>query len=286
MLIAINNLEPKFKNLALEKIKLYYVNLGHQVEEYLPLLDACYDKIYCSSIFNFTSKPHTDKRWTCGGTGFDLTTKLPPEIEAMKPKLNFGFTTRGCIRKCPFCVVPEKEGKIHAVGDIYDLWDGEAGEITLYDNNILALPEHLKLICEQLKKENLGVDFNQGLDIRLLTDDILKLLKQVRHKEYRFAFDEPKHERIIMDKVKLLNKHGIKKAMFYVLVGFNTTFEQDLHRLNVLRSIGQNAYVMRYVKKQEYIPLARWVNQRHLFHGMTYEQFLQHLANHKYRKVD
>ncbi|GAH92586.1 unnamed protein product, partial [marine sediment metagenome] len=86
-------------------------------------------------------------------------TTLRPEIEEMKPKINIGFTTRGCIRKCPFCIVPEKEGKIRVVGDIYDFWDREGTELIILDNNILALPEHFKMICTQLKQENLKVDF-------------------------------------------------------------------------------------------------------------------------------
>ncbi len=283
MRIALNNLE-KYQNLALEKIKIYHLSKGDEVEEYIPLMEDTYDKIYCSSIFTFTPKPRVGEKWICGGTGFDLATKLPDEIENIKPKLNFGFTSRGCVRKCKFCVVPEKEGKSHAVGDIYDLWDGKSKDLTLFDNNILALPKHFFKICEQVKKENLRVDFNQGLDIRLLTKEMAKALKEIRVKEYRFAFDDPGQEGVIKEKVALLKECGINKSMFYVLAGFSTTFEEDLHRLNVLRELGQNAYLMRYVREPEYIPLARWANQPHIFKGMTYEQFLEHPANVRYRQ--
>lgn len=285
MRVAIYNLEG-YKNLALEKIRVYHERQGHQVEEYIPILDETYDKIYCSSIFDYTPKGYVgnDDRWIKGGTGFDIQGKLPPEIDEIKPKLSFGFTTRGCIRSCPFCVVPKKEGDIKAVNDIYDIWDGQADLITLLDNNILAHKEHFLKIADQLKKENLKVDFNQGLDIRLLTDDIAKELATLRHVEYRFAFDFPSLDELIKEKVELLKRHGIKRSMFYVLVGYNTTLNQDLYRLSLLRDLGQNAYVMRYKKDKKYIPIARWANQRHLFQAMSFEKFMSYPENQKYKE--
>jgi len=135
MKIAIFNLEP-YTNIAIEKIIEYYRMRGDEVYHYLPINDHLYDWIYCSSIFTFSDKSYVTDKMICGGTGFDLTTILPPEIEAMKPKINIGFTTRGCIRNCPFCVVPQKEGKIKIIGDIYDFWDGKNEWITILDNNI------------------------------------------------------------------------------------------------------------------------------------------------------
>ena len=99
MKVGLINLEPKYRNLALEKIRIWHAQKGDIVEDYLRLAHESYDKIYCSSIFKFTPKANLPPEMIKGGTGFDLTTVLPSEIEAVKPHLNFGFTTRGCIRK-------------------------------------------------------------------------------------------------------------------------------------------------------------------------------------------
>lgn len=107
MKISVYNLEPKYTNIALEKIRLFYLLNGEEVEDYFPLSIDTYDKIYCSSIFNFTEKINPPQA-ICGGTGFDLVTNLPKEIDDMKPKLGIGFTVKGCVRNCPFVLSLEK----------------------------------------------------------------------------------------------------------------------------------------------------------------------------------
>lgn len=281
MNIGLLNLEPKYKNLAIEKLRIYHSQQGDRVEDYFAL--NSYDKVYASSIFTFTKKNIVPQGAICGGSGFDLTTTLPPEIEAIKPHLNFGFTTRGCIRHCPFCIVPQKEGGVKVVGDLIDLWDEKTKLITLYDNNILALSEHFDKICCEANIHKLTLDFNQGLDHRLLTEDIAKLLSGISHKEYHFAFDHPSYLKGVDKAIDLLQAEGINRCIWYVLVGFNTTFQEDLDRLNHLKERNQNAYVQRYKRDRQYIPLARWANQHHIFHGMTWEQFIERPENKYYR---
>jgi hypothetical protein len=287
MKIGLYNLQPKYKNLALEKIRKYYLDCHDVVEDCYPISASNYDMVYCSSIFEWTSQKYVTPNMIKGGTGFDLNTKLPPEIDAVEPHLNFGFTSRGCIRHCKFCVVPQKEGAIRVESDLFSLWDGRAKKITLYDNNILALPEHFQMICNQALEHKIKLDFNQGLDHRLLTPDIVDLLAKISHEEYHFAFDNPNNINQVGDSIDLLQESGIKRSNWYVLVGFDTTFEQDLFRLNYLRERGQNAYVQRYQSKtkklgREYIKLAEWANQHHIFYGMTWEQFLKHPKNKNY----
>jgi hypothetical protein len=279
MKVLLIDIDSKIPNLALKKVEKFHLDKGDEVIWNLPLFRYSVDKVYVSCIF-------TENRKLCGewegssfigGTGYDKTVKLPDEIEAVKPRINFGFTTRGCIRKCPFCFVPEKEGLIHAVGDIYDIWDGKSKEIVIMDNNILAMPKHFKIICSQLRKENLKVDFNQGLDIRLLNEDNAHELATIRHaSDIRFAWDNIKDEKSITDGIELLKKHNCKRGMFYVLVGFNSTIEDDLYRFNLLKTLGQRAYCMRFkdVKGQEeYSNMAAWVNQVRFFESMTYDRF-------------
>lgn len=290
MKIGLYNLEPRVKNLALEKLRLYYQGRGDKVADCLPVETNGFDVVYASAIFDWTSQEYVSPQMITGGTGFDLITTLPPEIEAIQPRLNFGFTTRGCIRKCPFCVVPKKEGKIRVVGDLLNLWDGKAKQVVLYDNNILALPEHFAFICEQARQYNLKLDFNQGLDHRLLTSEIIDIMLSIRHHEYRFAFDYPSYVNSVDKALRLLQSKGINRCSWYVLVGFDTTFKEDLFRLNYLRNRNQIAYVQRYRAKKkkkklgrEYVALARWANQHHIYRGMTWEQFLAHPDNKTYR---
>lgn len=285
MKIGLLNLEPKYKNLAIEKLRTYHSRQGDTVEDYFAL--APYDKIYASSIFTFTKKTILPLQAIYGGSGFNLTTVLPPEIDKIKPHLNFGFTTRGCIRHCPFCIVPAKEGNMKVEGDLYDLWDKKARLITLFDNNILAIPQHFEYICLQSLAMRVKLDFNQGLDHRLLTPDIVTLLKSISHKEYHFAFDHPSYIHSVERAISLLQSKGIHRCNWYVLVGFNTTFEEDLWRLNYLKNHNQIAFVQRYRSKdkkleREYVALARWANQHHIFRGMTWEQFIAHPENRSY----
>jgi hypothetical protein len=283
MKIGLYKLE-NYPNIAIEKLRIYHKQRGDIVVDF-PSLEKC-DVVYASSIFDFSGKFTVPYNAICGGTGFDVKSKLSPEVDAIKPHLNIGFTTRGCIRRCPFCVVPDKEGYIYIDGDLLDLWDGVTKDLTLYDNNILGLPEHFEYICKQAIEYGLRLDFNQGLDHRLLTPEIVQLMKSISHKEYRFAFDHPSYINTVENAIKLLQGNGINRCMWYVLVGFNTTFKQDLFRLNYLRDNNQNAYVQRYHKntsgKLEYTALARWANQHHIFQGMTWKQFLNHKDNKRY----
>jgi len=175
--IGLQDLDSKIGNFALEKVRIFYQERKYSVEDYVP--GTQYEEVWCSSIFDFTDKSSVAPGAIRGGTGFDLTTILPREIDSIIPRLNYGFTTRGCIRNCKFCVVRRKEGPIRVVGDLLDLWDGRAREISIFDNNILGLPEHFKLVCGQAKenqreRRNSDLDYlfqpSVGLNLRLKSD--------------------------------------------------------------------------------------------------------------------
>ena len=285
--IGLYNLEPKYTNIALEKIRRYYSDKA-SISDCLPLEANEFDIVYCSSIFDYSNKKYVSSDMRMGGTGFDLITKLPKEIDNVLLHINKGFTTRGCIRKCKFCVVSKKEGYISITGDLLDLWDGKAKEAILYDNNILAVPDHFEFICGQARQHGIKLDFNQGLDYRLLTPEIIDIMLSIRHYEYRFAFDHPSLIGTVDKAIRLLQSKGINRCSWYVLVGFDTTFEEDLVRLNYLRAHNQIAYVMRYRKAgvklgKEYIALAKWANQPHIYRGMSWLDFLKHSDTKQYR---
>jgi hypothetical protein len=292
--IGLIQIDGRLPNLALMKLSAYHKQQGDTVilmkdkepsQRLIP-----FDKVYISCIFedNKDIAVKISKQFPnseIGGIGIN-SSKLPDEIEHIKPDYDIfkcdysvGFSSRGCFRNCPFCKVMGHEGFIRPNCDIYEFWDKRHKHIVLQDNNILALPQHFEKIAEQIKKENLSVDFNQGLDIRLINDNNAKILSELNVKpSLRFAFDSVEIEPQVIKGIEILEKYGIKRAMWYVLVGFNTTIKQDLYRLNLLKSLNQRAYVMRYKTCrgiQAYDDLASWSNQPQFFMSMDFETFIK-----------
>jgi len=287
MRIAIINIDSeRIENLALAKIKKYHELYKNIIVEDINKADI----IYVSCVFEINKDKCEQfediNKCFIGGSGYSLNIKLPKEIENIKPHINLGFTTRGCIRKCPWCIVPKKEGKIKVVGDLLDLWNGNSKDIILLDNNILALPEHFKLVCKQARKYNLKLDFNQGLDCRLLNQEIIDELKITRTFDLHFAFDDLSYFDSVDKAITLLQKNGINRCNWLLLTGFNTTLIEDLFRANYLRSRNQVGYIMRYnnSKRKDLIPLSRWVNNRAWFRAITWDEFIE--KNYKGREVE
>jgi hypothetical protein len=268
----------KAPNIALKKIEMYHLERGDEVIWNFSLAAPTVDRIYVSCLFSWNKeKAAAWKRYPyalIGGSGYDLNVQLPPEIEKMTPRINYGFTTRGCPKRCKYCIVPQKEGKIMAVGDIYDLWDRESTRIILIDNNIMALPGHFKNICQQLLKEDLKIDFQQGLDMDYLTPDHIQLLQQLRRKEYKFAWDSDDLSPARIKKIaEMFEWFG--KCQFYVLAG-HLPFEITMKKLEILKGNGHNGYLMRLenvMKDRLYITLAQWVNQKWTFHKYSFKEF-------------
>ena len=184
----------------------------------------------------------------------------------------FGFLSRGCPRGCDFCIVGKKEGRCAVkVADLSEFWRGQK-KIVLCDPNILACKDWRDLF-RQLRESGAEIDFNQGLDIRLMTEEKARAINELRVKEIHFAFDRYEDKEIIVPKLELfarVTKHSPRahKAIVYTLVNFSTTFEQDLERIYLLREMGYWPYVMIYDKEhaeRKYKDLQRWVNNRFIF---------------------
>jgi hypothetical protein len=284
--VSLVSVDSKIPNLALMKISAWHKARGDKVKFYDPLFDKP-DLIYASKIFDFTSDYFyfpKDVPVIKGGIDYGIKITLPDEIENCCPDYelyghsdySMGFTTRGCIRNCKFCKVPEKEGKIRAVGDIYDFWRGQE-KLMLLDNNLTAMPDHFERICKQLTKERIKTNFSQGLDIRLINSDMAKLLKPIRlWKRIHFAFDNVNIENHVRRGIKILTGAGIHpdKLTFYVLIGYDSTPEEDLYRVELLRSLKVNPFVMPYNKYDLYQRrFARWVNVKSIFKSVAWEDY-------------
>jgi len=250
--LDINKERNPFPNLALMKLSAYHKARGDEVFLNFPLCQP--DLTYASCVFTWKAKGLNLLKAGIikGGSGIDLTTELPPEVEHTMPDyhlypnvdFSLGFSSRGCIRKCPPCIVPEKEGYIKAWARIYEFLDPRYKRLLLLDNNFLAAPNWQETMYD-LIAEDLEVDINQGLDIRLLNEDNLYYLKKLRTKQLRFAFDHISSEPAVRQGIELLLKHGIpsRKLSFYVLIGFKDD-ETALDRMEILKSYKVSVYPM------------------------------------------
>lgn len=269
MKIALYNLEPKIENTAMMQVSQYHKKRGDQVSLYSPLFHREYDKVYCFSIFQFTSKRTVTSDMICGGTGFNITSRLQPEIEecdldySIFPncKTSYLWFSRGCIRSCPFCVVPTKEGHIHPV--LPKNLNPNSQYISVMDNNFFAnrLYEDAIDYLESLKQP---VDFQCGFDARLWRREFGEELKRLRFwKQVRTAWDDPKED--LTDKLEeMAQSLGKSKIMVYVLIGYWSTPQEDLDRVLAIRKLGLDVWVMPFNKRDPYQKaFDRW-NNRHI----------------------
>lgn len=210
------------------------------------------------------------------------TATLPLDVEhscpdySLYPQLTkntaLGFLTRGCPRNCPVCIVSAKEGRCSfKVADLAEWWTGQR-HITLMDPNLLAFKDHADLL-QQLADSKAWVEFNQGLDARCLTDDNIAIINKIRLKQIHFAWDYMKDEKPVLAGLGRYKEQAIRKpngafGTVYTLTNYDTTMEENLHRIYTLRGMGYDPYVMIYDKPnapREVRRLQRWCNNRAIF---------------------
>ena len=299
-----------FPNLPLMKLSAYHKQQGDLVEWYEPLVGFArggYDKVYMSKVFSFSPDydfPIYAEEIEKGGSGYCIQTfngkefydkskekNLPYEIEhiypdysiypeqtgfgkSLKAQTCFGFMSRGCPRGCSFCHVKDKEGqRAYKVADLSEFWRGQ-GHIELLDPNTLACCEW-EDILQQLIDSKARVNFNQGLDIRMMNDKKADMLSKIPLDAVHFAWDRYEDKEMIQPKfLEFRKKSDIHPhdLQVYVLVGDREkkVLPEDLERIYWLRDNGYAPYVMIYDKenlppKSDLHKLQRWVNNRFIF---------------------
>lgn len=295
-----------YPNLPLMKISAWHKAQGDSVEWYEPMFSGHMDKVYMSKVFSFTPDyeyPIDADVIEKGGSGYAIhlvdgkevydksqDKDLPYEIEHIYPDYSiypeetkdtaYGFLTRGCPRGCGFCHVAKKEGRCSIkVADLSEFWRGQK-RIVLCDPNILACRDHLDLL-QQLVDSKAKVNFNQGLDIRLVNDRNLELLRQIRLDSIHFAFDRWQDKDIIEPRLRAFaEKTGFNRnkgrVMVYILCNFDTTLEQDIYRIQLCRELNFAPYPMIYDKEHcdpIYRKLQRWCNNTIFWKCPTFEEY-------------
>lgn len=275
-----------FPNIALMKIASWHRQQGDTAEWTFPF--EPYDRIYMSKVFTFTTDDRT--AYQCqdirrGGTGYDIKSRLPEEIDHhtglaydLYPQCKFSvqFYSRGCIRNCPFCLVHDKEGYIYPVEPMELNPKGQWIEVL--DNNFFANPEWRKAI-DHIRKCKQPVKFS-GVDVRIMDEEQAAALNSLKLKDnVHIAWDLPQID--LTPQLQAITRH-IKpyKITCYVLVGFNSTREQDLHRLRTLKRLGIQPFVQPFRdytnqrKPTQYEKdLARWANRAWLFNSIDFMEY-------------
>ena len=298
-----------FPNIPLMKLSAWHKSLGDIVEWYDPMFGGHYEKVYMSKIFSFT--PDYEYYIDAdvierGGSGYCISldenkevydkckdTELENHIEHIYPDYSiyplltkdtaFGRLTLGCPRGCSFCHTGVKDGlRSKKVADLKEFWNGQRN-IVLIDQNILACKEWKELL-QQLIDSKANVEFNGGLDIRLMTEEKAEMVKQIKQKIIHFAWDRYQDKKIILPKFEMFKKisgFNERKMIVYTIVNYDTTIEQDIERVIILRELGYWAYIMIYDKENLprghiYKKLQRWVNNRIIFASIkTFDEYLK-----------
>lgn len=247
MKIGLIAVDSEYPNLALMKISAFHKSNGDEVQWYTPFEQ--YDIVYMSKIFSFTpdyghwitNAKHIEK----GGTGYDVYSILPTEMEFVVPdysiyqsidnKTAYGFLTRGCPNKCKWCVVPKKEGNVRPYMDVEDIAVGERKNLILMDNNVLACDYGLRQI-EKIVEKKYRVDFNQAIDARLVTDDVAKILAKVRWIDFiRFGCDTPKQIIECEEAMRKIDMYRGKPMQYLLYTMIDKDLEESYNRLSYFR---------------------------------------------------
>lgn len=248
-------------NLALMKLSAAFKALGDRI--WLNGVGE-FDLTIGSWLFTDSPKVPCDIE---GGPGANVSADLRLKEDCSRDYTLFtldfslGFTWSYCPRKCPFCIVPQQNNpKQH-----YSIWafhDSKFNKICLLNNNTFSDPAWRETF-EEIWDANLSVIDENGYDLRLLDDEKASALRRTKWATpLHFAWDQIKDEAKIRDGLALLTKHKLRTTSngVYVLIGFDTTEEEDLHRCQVINDYGLTPYPMPYVRNNYTKRFKRFIN--------------------------
>jgi hypothetical protein len=275
----------KFPNFALMKIANYHKQQGDTVG-WINHFER-YDKVYQSKVFTFTPDMTfavQSDEIIKGGTGYKLYHDLfcdnaEPDY-SLYPQYPhaYGFLTRGCIRNCSWCIVPQKEGVIRPYRDIETILQGRKTAI-LMDNNVLASPHGLQQL-EKIIDLKCKVDFNQGLDNRLVTNETAKMLSQIKWIRFiRFSCDTTSAVEPVLKAIEKLNRYGVKNYRIFVYLLVKDVPEAN-ERCKILKRLGVNPFAQTFRDYENNIQptpeqkrFAWYVNQKPVFKSTEWEDY-------------
>jgi hypothetical protein len=315
-MICLLDIDSVIPNIALMKLSAFFKSKGKSVvlkklsidyygrkNNFTRVVDSeKYEHVFGSCIFensigqvNFSSL----KNVTVGGSGYDLHFDLPDEIEKLYPDYSlygesegYGFLSRGCIRKCWFCIVREKEGFLKQVAEVEEIVRDKK-VFHFMDNNFLALENHCSLLREIIKM-GIRCEFLHGLDIRLVTEENSELLSKLNYlSEYTFAFDNLEDYELIEQKLDLLKWRKPWQVKFLLYVHPDMSYSNINFRINWCIQNKCLPYIMRdmscYSAKNSelYTDLAAYCNQPAFVKNMSFQAFLRerHSNDERYWKT-
>jgi hypothetical protein len=290
MKVLLIDVDSKIPNLALMKLSAWYKSQDH-----ITGLDVVKpDLIYASIVFSKNRwkassipylYPNTPLRF--GGSGYSLEAKLAPEIEKIKPDYDLypstysqGFTTRGCDRHCPYCIVPEKEGRLVRWQHPSNFHDDRFDTMMVMDNNWLMDKEWFLETSQWILDNDLAI-LEHGMDIRCLDEERANRLSELKfRKGIHFAFDFLALESTVRGKCKILDAYGLldHSLRFYVYTDSDRDFDSALKRCNILKELGVSPFIMfnqANPKTKRIRRLIHWANRLELFWSCDFEKYLQ-----------
>jgi hypothetical protein len=292
-------IKGNFPNLALMKLSAYHKSKGDEVKLYDPLFDKP-DMAYASKVFTFTPDllycPDCEVQKAGSGysnnieisSAFGVNTflpymKLPEEMESICPDYglygtdySIGFLTRGCIRRCWWCSVWRREGKIRPAADIEQFL--KHGHALLLDNNVLAHEWGIRQI-EKIARLGVKVDFNQGLDARLIDNSVAKLLAKVNWwQPVRLACDSSEMMPIVQKAVETLRWHNVTPRRYSCYVLITKDIENAVERIRFLRGLDVDPFGQAFISDTEkpnkqQKKLARFTNNKKVLKSTTWEEY-------------
>jgi hypothetical protein len=257
---------------------------GEKPQRIGPIEQNLCKTIYAAKVFQFTTAGYVREDAIRGGTGWTDWESLPaltseqehtyPAYELFGCDYAMGFLTRGCVRNCGFCIVPQKEGRIHHHATLSEWWHGQKC-IRLLDPNLTAYEGVLDCL-DELRRSGAQVDFTQGLDARLITPEVAQAVAHVRRWGcVHTAWGQIAQEARVLEGIQsLADVLGPDEVMVYTIIGYDTTPEEDYYRVMKLREMGVNPFVMPFDRKKEYQRrFARWVNHKAIFKSVSWAEY-------------